>query len=159
MLDLIVPVAGASTRFANTRPKWLLTHPSGDLMFYEAMRGLALNAFDRIFITCLKEHDEKFRCTQAIQNQIAKRGLSDKVKIVVLTEPTRHQPQTVAETIRQGGIQGAFVVKDSDNYFELDAQAGNFVSVCDVTRLPSDSPINVFNKSFVQENEHGIIVN
>ena len=128
-------------------------------MFYEAMRGLPLDKFDRIFITCLKDHDEKFRCVQAIRNQTSKRHIGDKVKIIVLPEPTRHQPQTVAETIRRGGIEGAFVVKDSDNYFELDAQPGNFVSVCDVTKLPADSPINVFNKSFVQENEHGIIVN
>jgi hypothetical protein len=159
MYDLIMPVAGGSTRFAGTRPKWLLTHPSGDLMFYESLRGLPLEKFDRIFITCLKEHDERFHCVQAIENQTAKHGLTKKVRIIVLPEATRHQPQTVAETVRRGEIKGAFVVKDSDNYFNLAAEPENFVSVCDVTKLPSDTPINVFNKSFVQENEHGIIVN
>jgi hypothetical protein len=159
MYDLIMPAAGRSTRFPGTRPKWLLTHPLGDLTFYEALRGLDLGRFDRIFITCLQEHDEKFNCVQAIRNQTAKRGLADKVKIIVLPEPTRHQPHTVAETIRRGEIAGAFVVKDSDNYFELAQEPGNFISVCDATLLPPANSVNLFNKSFVQENEHGVVVN
>ncbi|HYO09165.1 MAG TPA: hypothetical protein VER17_09350 [Tepidisphaeraceae bacterium] len=159
MYDLIMPAAGGSTRFAGTRPKWLLTHPLGDLMFYEALRGLDLSKFDRIFITCLQQHDEKFHCVQAIRNQTAKRGLADKVRVIVLPEPTRHQPQTVAETIKRGEITGAFVVKDSDNYFELTPEPTNFISVCDATQLPPENSVNVFNKSFVQENEHGVVVN
>jgi len=160
MYDLIMPVAGGSTRFAGTRPKWLLTHPQGNLMFYEALRGLPLAKFDRIFLTCLKEHDERFNCVQAIRNQTAKYGLGDKVKTIVLPEPTRHQPQTVAETIRRGEITGPFVIKDSDNYFELDIdEPVNFVSVFDAYQLPPDSGVNVFNKSFVEQNEHHVITN
>src|SRR5687767_11384717 len=159
MYDLIMPVGGKSSRFAGTRPKWLLTHTEGNLMFYEALRGLDLVAFDRIFITCLREHDEQFHCVQAINNQVAKHGLADKVKVIVLPEPTRHQPETVAETIKRGEIHGAFVVKDSDNYFELKPEPVNFVAVYDVAKLPHDSGVNLFNKSYVQENANGLITN
>lgn len=159
MYNLIMPVAGRSSRFAGTRPKWLLTHPNGDFMFYEALRGLPLEQFSRIFITCLQEHDRDFHCVQAIQNQAAKRGLTGKIKIVVLPEPTRHQPETVAETIRRENITGPFVVKDSDNYFELAPEPVNFVSVLDVSTLPGDSNLKLFNKSFVTQNENGMIVN
>lgn len=159
MYNLIMPVAGKSSRFAGTRPKWLLTHPNGDFMFYEALRGLPLDRFSRIFITCLQEHDRDYHCIQAIRNQAAKRGLGEKLKIVVLPEPTRHQPETVAETIRREQISGPVVVKDSDNYFELLPEPANFVSVLDVSTLPSDSNVKVFNKSFVTQNENGMIVN
>ena len=40
-------------------------------MFYEALRGLPLAKFDRIFLTCLKQHDEQINCVQAIRNQMA----------------------------------------------------------------------------------------
>ncbi len=159
MFDLIMPVAGGSTRFQGTRPKWLLTHPEGNLMFYEALRGLPLEKFDRIFITCLQQHDEQFHCAQAIRNQMAKHGLTDKLQIIVLPEATKHQPETVAKTLRLGNITGAFVVKDSDNYFELEAEPGNFVSVADAYKLPADGRMNLFNKSYVSRDDHQVIVN
>ena len=41
MKSLIIPMAGQSSRFPDTRPKWMLTHPmSGDLMCVESLKGI-----------------------------------------------------------------------------------------------------------------------
>ena len=45
MSTLIIPCAGRSTRFPNSRPKWSLTHPYGDLMFIQSIKGLDLSKF------------------------------------------------------------------------------------------------------------------
>ena len=47
-MHLILPAAGQSTRFPNTRPKWMLTHPGGNMMVVEAIRGLNLADFESI---------------------------------------------------------------------------------------------------------------
>ena len=39
-MNLIVPIAGASSRFPDMKPKWMLTHPRGNMMVVEAVKGL-----------------------------------------------------------------------------------------------------------------------
>ena len=46
MATLILPCAGKSTRFKNTRPKWSLTHPYGELMLIQGIKGLELDKYD-----------------------------------------------------------------------------------------------------------------
>ena len=54
MKSLLIPIAGKSTRFPNTRPKWMLTHPkSGYFMGIESIRGINLDFFDKIYFTFL----------------------------------------------------------------------------------------------------------
>jgi hypothetical protein len=38
----------------------MLSHPDGKLMVQKAIEGLPLDKFERIIITIVKEHDEKF---------------------------------------------------------------------------------------------------
>ena len=47
-MNVILPVAGKSSRFPNVRPKWLLTNPNGNLMVVDSIIGLGLKD-----ITCL----------------------------------------------------------------------------------------------------------
>ena len=54
MNNLIIPMAGKSSRFPNLKPKWMLTHPSGRFMVIEAILGLNLNDVDKIFFVFLK---------------------------------------------------------------------------------------------------------
>ena len=56
MRTLIIPCAGKSSRFTTKLPKWLLEHPSGNLMVFESLLGLPLDTFDRIIIVALKRH-------------------------------------------------------------------------------------------------------
>jgi len=38
MTTLIIPCSGKSSRFPSIRPKWLFTHPNGELMIERAIR-------------------------------------------------------------------------------------------------------------------------
>ena len=53
-MKVIVPCAGKSSHFPNMRPKWMLTHPDGNMMVKEAIEGLNIKPKD-VIITILKE--------------------------------------------------------------------------------------------------------
>ena len=56
MNTLILPVAGRSSRYGLSRPKWLLTMPSGELMFEYSISKLDFKNFSKILLVCLDEH-------------------------------------------------------------------------------------------------------
>ena len=66
MATLILPCAGKSTRFENTRPKWSLTHPCGELMLIQGIKGLELNKYDKIIPIFLKEHLEDYKLRKGV---------------------------------------------------------------------------------------------
>ena len=114
MHTLILTCAGKSTRFPNYSPKWTLTHPSGNLLSHEAIRGLS--GYDRLIISIRKEHSYKYS-TDAILAALKNVNLPTvPVEIVVVGE-TETPIQTVAETLSQVSNVGSFTVKDCDNYF------------------------------------------
>ena len=100
-MNLIIPAAGHSSRFPNLRPKWMLTHPNGNLMVAEAIRGLDLAQFDKIYLTVLAAHLKEFQCLDGIKQQFQQIGLADKLAVVALDQPTQSQPETVARTIER----------------------------------------------------------
>ena len=153
---LLIPAAGASSRFPHMRPKWMLTHPNGNLMVGEAIRGLQLEAFDRILFVCLREHMERYDCRAGLLTQFADLGIEEKTRIIELPEPTRHQPETVARGLRAGEVQGPFAVKDTDNYFTITPEPTNFVSTYNLDQMPL---VNAANKSYVAVNEHDRVTN
>ncbi len=62
MNNLIVPVAGKSTRFPGMRPKFLLTHPEhGDFMAIAAILGLDLSSFDKIYFVTLQKYEDEYQ--------------------------------------------------------------------------------------------------
>lgn len=155
MASLILPAAGFSTRYPNVRPKWMLTHPFGSLMLLESISGLEMKNVGSIYVTILQHHVDKYDCIRGIQKGFRQAGLIDKLELLVLPEPTRHQPQTVAETIERKKITGPIFIKDTDNYFVSPINGGNFVSVFS---LESMELVNAANKSYAQTNE-GFITN
>lgn len=153
---LILPAAGHSSRFPNMRPKWMLTHPSGNMMLTEAIRGLNLADFEKIYLTILKEHAEQHQCVEGIMQQFEMLGVKDKLSIIMLDKPTQSQPETIAETIRRENLSGAFFCKDTDNYFVHTVMPENCVCVYDLNRMTS---VNPSNKSYAQFGEHHLITN
>jgi hypothetical protein len=99
----------------------------------------------------LKAHDDELSAVEGL-----KAALGREVTVVVLENPTRSQPETVAETLVQTGLKEPFLVKDSDNTFQLDGtdQDYNFVSVAS---LHDFDMINARNKSYVQVDHSGVI--
>ncbi len=150
-MKVIVPCAGKSTRFPNMRPKWMLTHPDGDMMIKKSLEGLNIHPKD-VIITILKEHEEKYDIIKGLKDNIGK-----DITVVVLDDPTKSQSETVYLTLKKTGINESFLVKDSDNVFSfpLTNEDKNYVCYSDIQE---HEEINPKNKSYIKLNEQEIIV-
>ncbi len=155
-MQLILPAAGLSTRFPNLPPKWMLTHPSGNMMATEALRGLNLDDFAGVHIGILKEHLLAHPCEERINQQFATLGLADKLHLWVIERPTASQPETIATILRMAKISGAIFCKDIDNYFTLKATPNNTVAVGSLSEYRN---INAENKSYAVIDPAGKIQN
>jgi len=127
-MNLLLPVAGMSTRFPNMKPKWLLTNPNGNLMIIESILGLNLDKFNNIYIISIEEHLNQYEFMDGIKKQFAQIGHLEKLKFIILKKRTASQPETVAKAIEQESIKGSIYFKDSDNYFIETKIGGNFIS-------------------------------
>jgi hypothetical protein len=155
-MNLIIPMAGKSSRFPNLRPKWMLTHPNGKFMAIEAISGLNLEEFSKIYFVCLKEHEEQFGFLKGFTDELEDAGIISKSEFVFLPEQTKDQPQTVYNAIKQASINGPIVIKDSDNYFKVALSAGNSVCYSD---LNTSGLIKPKNKSYLLRDANGNISN
>lgn len=155
-MNLIIPAAGQSSRFPKMRPKWMLTHPNGNLMLAEAIRGLTFGSLEKIYLTVLAAHLEEFKCLDGIKKQFRQIGLADKLVVVALDNPTQSQPETVARAIEKENIKGPICIKDSDNFFKLKVPETNFVSVVDLNQVGF---VNPGNKSYADVNENHFVTN
>ena len=50
MINLILPVAGQSSRYPNMRPKWLITLPDGKLMIEKSVENFNLKLYNYEYI-------------------------------------------------------------------------------------------------------------
>jgi len=116
MINLILPVAGQSSRYPNMRPKWLITMPDGKLMIEKSIEKFNLEIFDKIFIVALKEHLDKYTNKQNLI-KVLKKNISNKVQLIELKKSTTCQAETVCKAILKGRINGGIVIKDCDNSF------------------------------------------
>lgn len=157
MKSLIVPMAGRSTRFPNTRPKFLLTHPkSGDLMCVESLKGINLEKFDRIYFTFLKEHDEKYRIKNGLAKCLENNGLLEKSSMLAIEE-SASQSETVYKTIKRMSIEGSFMVKDSDSYFTIKVDGEeNQIAYMNLKDVEEIKPIG---KSYIEMGQERAVTN
>ncbi len=156
MTTLIIPCAGKSSRFPSMKPKWMLTHPNGNLMVQEAMGGLNSSSFDRIIITIVKEHSEKYEA-KLILEQIFNIKKNKKIEILELDYFTDSQSQTVYETLIKKKVRGNFVVKDSDNFVKVNKiNYPEFIVGLDINNF-SREIFRLKSKSFVVKNDQNII--
>jgi hypothetical protein len=154
-MKLIMPVAGESSRFPGMRPKWLLVNPTGNLMVYDAICGLDLNAVEEVVFVCREDHAKTYDVERTLARQW-NRGLINKPFRIVKVETSASQPQTVALALTAIGGDFPFVVKDSDNHFRQELRTGNNVSVMHLGKL---ALVSAANKSYVELNSKGKIVN
>ena len=155
MKNLIIPCAGRSTRFPNMKPKWILTHPDGQLMVEKALNCLDTSIFDRIIITLVKQHEEEYQALTILNQVFAE---NKKIEFCVLENFTQSASETVYRTCEQMNITGAMLVKDSDNAFGINISKDfkNFVVGYDlnihkdVTNIPA--------KSFLIINEQNLLL-
>ncbi|MDP2641553.1 MAG: hypothetical protein Q8P39_03470 [Candidatus Yanofskybacteria bacterium] len=156
-MNLIIPAAGKSTRFPGLKPKWMLTHPNGNIMVTEGIRELNLEKIESIFLVILREHVEKYKCVEGIKKAFSDIGVSDTLKIVILNEETRNQPETVARAIEMEQISGPIFIKDTDSGFKCIVEPGNAVAIYDLNKM---SRVNdPANKSYVMLDDNGLVSN
>jgi hypothetical protein len=151
-------MAGKSSRFPDTRPKWMLTHPmSGDLMCVESIKGINLDFFDKIYFTFLDEHEKKFNISQGLFRCLEKNDLSDKSEFVILNNSTKSQSETVYMTIKEKNINGLIFIKDSDSYFETTINSSdNQIIYSDLNKI---GKIDARTKSYIQMESNYIVTN
>jgi 2-C-methyl-D-erythritol 4-phosphate cytidylyltransferase len=116
MATLIIPCAGKSSRYPDLRPKWLLTHPDGQLMIEKAVKPLfKIKFIKKYIITITKEINQKYKA-KIILEQIFKK----KIKILILNKPTKSASETIYETIKRLNIvNGQLLIKDSDCFIKI----------------------------------------
>lgn len=155
-MNLIVPMAGRSSRFPGIRPKWMLTHPNGKFMAIESIMGFNLDSFENIYFVYLREHEEEYHFLKGFQEELEEHNLLHKTRLVVLAEPTRDQPETVYQAIIKNNIHGPVFIKDSDNRFIADIAAGNSICYYDLNKADLIKPRN---KSYILINDFGQVTN
>jgi hypothetical protein len=155
-MHLIIPMAGKSSRFPDLKPKWMLTHPSGNFMVLEAIAGLNLFDFEKIYFIYLKEHEEIHKFLKGFKEEIEDMNIMSRVEFIELDEPTKDQPQTVYEAIRMKNMRGPIFIKDSDNRFSYKYTGQNVVCYEDLNDVGLIKPKN---KSYIQANSEGTVIN
>lgn len=152
MNTLIIPAAGKSSRYPNMRIKWLLTHPTGEIMLQKVLNALGYKKFDRVIITILKEHCEKYEA-DIILNQV----FGSQVELLILDEPTKSPTETIYKTIKAKKVKGCVTVKDSDGIAKINNESSSDYYVAGLT-INSDSSVNhIQSKSFIIKNDDNIV--
>lgn len=151
-MKVIVPCCGRSSRYPGLPPKWMLPGHDGRPMLTLAVAGLGVEP-SNLIVVILAEHEEKFHASAGINE-----AFDGEVGIVILDEPTASQSETVARALKALDLDESFLVKDSDNFFQLHDvdQDHNYVSV---DSLNNYDLINPRNKSYLQVDHHNVITN
>lgn len=131
---LIVPCAGASSRFPGLPPKYILKYPDGKYLIQKALEKLSSDDFSHVIFTILKEHVQKYHADKILSE------LFPNAEIVVLDEKTSCQSETVACTLLKAKkFDTPFVVKDCDSAFwtsiaktTYPVYSDNFIGVLDI---------------------------
>jgi hypothetical protein len=157
-MNIILPVAGKSSRFPNVRPKWLLTNPNGNFMIVDSILGMELKTIESLNLIYLKEHQEKFNFKKGLLENLKKYNLDSLVNFIELEKETQHQVETIELGLRAINKDISFIIKDCDNSFKINVTSldNNFVSYCNLSNLKGS---DVASKSYLQLDNMGIIAN
>ena len=149
---LIIPAAGKSSRFPDMKLKWLLTHPTGELVLEKVLKTFNFENYDRIILSVLRSHEEKYSIS-TILDQIK---WLDRLELCILESPTDSSVETIFQTIQKMEIEGHITIKDSDGVIEgVFPTDTNYVCGCNI----SDFNVrDVSNKSFIVHNENYAIL-
>lgn len=115
MTTLIIPCAGKSSRFPNTKPKWLFTHPDGKLMIEKSVQNIRdLSFIKKKIIVITKEIDKKFNA-----KFILNKAFNKSFEILILNKQTSSASETIFEAIKKKKLKGQIIIKDSDCYIDI----------------------------------------
>lgn len=150
MTILIIPCAGKSSRFPNTKPKWLFTHPDGKLMIEKSVQNIRnLNILKKKIIVITKEIDKKFNA-----KFILNKAFNKSFEVLILNKQTSSASETIFETIKKKKLKGQIIIKDSDCYLNLENHKkylnSNFLGGVNLNKNPEIQSLTM--KSFIKLN-------
>ncbi len=149
MRTLIVPCVGR--KIINGIPQYLNRHPDGKLLIERSIEGVYSEEYQKIYIVILASDEQEYSAKTIINNEVKKYP----IEFIELDKMTSGPAETVYQCIKKADINGAFVVKDADNYLKTNTiPQGNFVAGLDLNTWERDIH-NLRNKSFLIVNEQG----
>ena len=148
-MEIIVPAAGASSRFPDMKPKYLLYDYAHKMMIQRALEPY--NGHN-ITIGILKEHDEVYNASDYLRHEF-----KDTTKIFIMEKMTRGPADTVYQIIKSSNIDpdAELLIKDCDSFFDHEMSEGNYICVSNIAQHEVLKKLS--SKSFVIANEQGII--
>lgn len=150
-MEIILPMAGLSTRFPGMRPKYTLVTHDGHMMWEKSI--LPLIKRHHVTIALLEEHEQAYPIIEYANDLFG-----DKVRTVTLKTRTKGPADTVFQLLQQANIapDTEIFIKDCDSFFEHDHQKGNYV--CVTSMKEHDVLKRVGAKSFVTTNDQDTIL-
>ena len=150
-MAIVIPCAGRSSRFPNTRPKYLLTMHTGKLMIENAVDPY----LDQdVHIVILKEHDEKYNVSSVIEKLY---GSNKNVRLHILDEETAGPAETVYKVSKTLADNEPLFIKDCDSFFKGDFRKDNHICVVDLRKNLDITKVAA--KSFAVTNNQMMITN
>jgi len=158
MSILIVPMAGKSSRFPNTKPKWMLTHPSTkNFIGIESIQGINLDIFEEIYFVTLNKYEKQFNFLKGFKDCLKENNLFKQSTVLLLDRATKSQPETVIKVLNKTKKDTSFLIKDADNFFKIEIEeVNNFVGYFDLNDLTLTNPSS---KSYLQVDSNKNIIN
>ncbi len=156
-MNILLPIAGKSSRFPNVRPKWMLSHPNGNFMLVESIKNIARKG-DNIYIIYLKEHEEKYSFKEGLARNI-KDVLDMQAHMIELETPTEDQVETVCLGLKEIDEDISFLVKDCDNVFSFNRGLLTLQNHVMYASLEETKNTDPSSKSYVQLNEFNLVTN
>lgn len=150
-ITLIVPAAGKSSRYPGMRPKWMLTHPEGDMMIEKVLKSFEYEKYKSTYITILREH-----CLEFEADIVLSQAFGSTVNLVILDKSTESCPETIYSTIKSEEIEGRIIIKDTDCLVETSSIPDEDF-VVGMTIDENSQVDRIQNKSFIVKNDDNII--
>ena len=120
-LNLIIPAGGKSSRYNHGKPKWLRTHPDGDLMIEHAVSALtSKNEKLNIYIITNNDIENKYNVKTFLKDTKLKN-----LEIILLDNETNSSVETIYRGVKDNYKKFNFkiptIIKDSDNFVKMPA--------------------------------------
>lgn len=153
-MNIILPIAGKSSRFPNMRPKWMLTHPNGNFMLTESIKPF-LQKEDRLIILYLQEHEKRYSFAEGLLRNLDHSNTT----MIGLEKETIDQVETVSQAMGFLNEGEPFLVKDCDNTFSFNRpfeEKKNLVLYATLDKTKNSDPTS---KSYVDFDHFGKVSN
>jgi hypothetical protein len=153
-ITVIFPAAGIDR--ADELPYIFDKTPNGNTLLVENIKLLPIQHVSSIFVVIPAFIEQKYAIRKLLQLEMANIDCPIPLTVLELHKITSGEPETVAETIKQCGIKGQFLVKDPDNLFELNDVEKNGICIFPLDLLENVTPAD---KSYVEIDDNQYISN